>query len=138
MILPTAFDLSGRDFWAQALQTFAITTVIVPLLYVIVNEYFRYAARIPGIKGPPGLPLVGNLWSIRKNAPEQYRVWSKKYGGVYQVLLGNVPIIIVNTAEAAKAIFGQHAQAMSSRPEFYTFHKVSPVHSNITEKRLTR
>jgi hypothetical protein len=32
---------------------------------------------------------------------------------------------VVNTAAAAKAIFGQHSQALSSRPEFYTFHKVS-------------
>lgn len=40
-------------------------------------------------------------------------------------MLGNVPVVVVNTASDAKAIFGGHSQALASRPEFYTFHKVS-------------
>jgi 3-hydroxyphenylacetate 6-hydroxylase len=99
--------------------------IAVPALYLVINEYIRRAARIPDFSGPRGLPLIGNLWQIRANAAEQYRAWSKQYGGVYQIQLGNVPVIVVNTAAAAKAIFGQNAQALSSRPEFYTFHKVS-------------
>jgi len=95
------------------------------ILYIIINEFVRAAARIPNLGGPVGFPLIGNLWQIRTNAAEQYRSWSKKYGGVYQVQLGNIPIVVVNTAAAAKVIFGQHSQALSSRPEFYTFHKVS-------------
>ena len=94
------------------------------LVYIIFNEFVRSAARIKGLKGPPGLPLIGNLWNIRSNAPEQYRKWSLKYGPVYQIQLGNIPIIVVNSAEAAKALFSHHSQALSSRPEFYTFHKV--------------
>lgn len=105
-------------------QSLALLTVVVPILYVLFNEFIRAAARIPGLGGPVGFPLIGNLWQIRTNAAEQYRFWSKKYGGVYQVQLGNIPIVVVNTAVAAKAIFGQHSQALSSRPEFYTFHKV--------------
>ena len=103
----------------------ALATVVVPIIYVITNEFIRAAARIPNLRGPVGFPLIGNLWQIRTNAAEQYRLWSKRYGGVYQVQLGNIPIVVVNTAAAAKAIFGQHSQALSSRPEFYTFHKVS-------------
>lgn len=98
--------------------------VAIPFFYLAINEFIRHAARIPEFSGPQGLPLIGNLWQIRTNAAEQYRAWSKKYGGVYQIQLGNVPVIVVNTAAAAKTIFGQNAQALSSRPEFYTFHKV--------------
>ncbi|OAP56570.1 hypothetical protein AYL99_08682 [Fonsecaea erecta] len=108
----------------QATYPIATLMLLALLLYVIVNEFIRFRARLPGISGPVGVPLLGNLWSIRKNAAEQYRIWSKKYGDVYQVSLGNVPIIIVNSAEAAKCLFGQHTSALSSRPEFYTFHKV--------------
>lgn len=107
------------------MQFLTLATLVVPILYVITNEFIRAAARIPNLPGPVGFPLIGNLWQIRTNAAEQYRSWSKKYGGVYQVQLGNIPIVVVNTAAAAKAIFGQHSQALSSRPEFYTFHKVS-------------
>ncbi|KAG9229955.1 cytochrome P450 [Amylocarpus encephaloides] len=98
--------------------------VLVPAIYVICNEFLRRNARIPGLKGPTGFPLIGNLHQIRTNAAEQYRKWAKSYGGVYQIQLGNVPIVVVNTAASAKAIFGQNSQALSSRPEFYTFHKV--------------
>ena len=40
----------------------------------------------------------------------------KKYGSVYQIQLGNIPIVVVNSAASAKAIFGQNPQALSSRP----------------------
>lgn len=109
----------------RPVQLLALATLIVPILYIFINEFVRAAARIPNLGGPVGFLLIGNLWQIRTNAAEQYRFWSKKYGGVYQVQLGNIPIVVVNTAAAAKAIFGQHSQALSSRPEFYTFHKVS-------------
>ena len=71
------------------------------------------------------MPLIGNLAQIRVNAAEQYRIWSKAHGPVYQIMLGNVPVVVVNSAASAKVLFGQNAQALSSRPEFYTFHKVS-------------
>ena len=96
----------------------------LPLTYLIVNEVARRAARVGGVPGPTNWPIVGNIPDIRSNAAEKYRQWSKKYGDVYQIQLGNVPVIVVNSAEAAKKIFGQNSQALSSRPVFWTFHKV--------------
>ena len=106
------------------LQFLAWITIAVPVLYVIANEFVRKQARISGLKGPSGLPLIGNLWDIRTNAAEKYRQWARSHGPVYQIQLGNIPIVVVNSAASAKVLFGQHAQALSSRPEFYTFHKV--------------
>ncbi|KAH8698701.1 cytochrome P450 [Talaromyces proteolyticus] len=106
----------------SSLQQLATGLLLLPVLYVLINEFIRSNARIPNLKGPRGLPLIGNLHQIRINAAEQYRIWSRKYGGAYQIQLGNIPIVVVNTAETAKAIFGNNA--LSSRPEFYTFHKV--------------
>ncbi|OAA36862.1 Cytochrome P450 [Metarhizium rileyi] len=106
------------------LETIAVTLIIVSLVYILVNEIIRHNARIGGIKGPKGLPVIGNLWDIRVNAAEKYREWASKFGDVYQIQLGNVPVVVVNSASAGKSIFGQNAHAMSSRPEFYTFHKV--------------
>lgn len=104
-----------------------ISLAILALSVVAFSTYelVRWWARVPGFCGPPGKPIVGNLWQIRRHdAPEQYRHWSKKYGPVYQIQLGNIPVLVVNSAAAAKAIFNQHSHATSSRPEFYTFHKV--------------
>jgi 3-hydroxyphenylacetate 6-hydroxylase len=106
------------------LKSIALLVLIVPVSYVAINEFVRAQARIPGLKGPPGAPLIGNIRQIRVNAAEKYRQWAKKWGAVYQIQLGNIPVVVVNSAAAAKVLFGQNAQALSSRPEFYTFHKV--------------
>jgi 3-hydroxyphenylacetate 6-hydroxylase len=124
MATATALSVIQQCILLSPLQSLTIATFIILSSYIIANEFIRASARVPGLKGPRGLPLIGNIAQIRKNAAEQYRIWSKTYGPVYQIQLGNIPIIIVNSAATAKAIFGQNAQALSSRPEFYTFHKV--------------
>jgi 3-hydroxyphenylacetate 6-hydroxylase len=39
-------------------------------------------------------------------------------------MLGNEPVVVVNSAKAAHETFLSQGNAMSSRPMFYTFHKV--------------
>ncbi|EOD51687.1 putative cytochrome p450 phenylacetate protein [Neofusicoccum parvum UCRNP2] len=106
------------------LRTAFFAPVLLFLAYVIATEFTRLRVRIPGFSGPTGLPLVGNIHQIRVNAAEQYRLWSKQHGPVYQIMLGNVPVIVVNSAVAARDLFGKNSQALSSRPVFHTFHKV--------------
>ncbi|ORY63918.1 cytochrome P450 [Pseudomassariella vexata] len=106
----------------HTIATTLVIAVIIPIIYLITNEFIRSQARIPKLPGPRGLPVIGNLWDIRTNAAETYRQWARKYGDVYQIQLGNIPVVLVNSASAAKKIFSN--QAITSRPEFYTFHKV--------------
>lgn len=96
----------------------AITTLF------LINELYRWSVRIRGIPGPRGLPLLGNLRQIAKTSPpEQYRLWSLKYGPFFQVQLGNVPILVINSAEVAKRLLIRESAAFNSRPLFYVFHK---------------
>lgn len=120
---------------AQSLLVVAFGSL---LLYIIVNEVIRSKARLVGMKGPRGYPLIGNLWDIRVNAAEQYRKWATKFGDVYQIQLGNIPVVVVNSAATARSIFGQNSQALSSRPEFYTFHKVRPLFRSHVSSRFGR
>jgi 3-hydroxyphenylacetate 6-hydroxylase len=94
------------------------------LIYVLVNEFICYHRQIPGFPKPPAFPLVGNLHQLRTNAAEQYRRWAKDFGDVYQVRLGNLPVLVINSAAAARVILGHNSQATASRPELYTYHKV--------------
>ncbi|POS71069.1 3-hydroxyphenylacetate 6-hydroxylase [Diaporthe helianthi] len=119
------------------LATSPVETVLAGLFltlisYVVWNEIIRHQARVPGMSGPPGLPLIGNLWSIRSNAAAQYKEWSKRYGDVYQVQLGNVPVIVVNSAKATKHLWVGQGQALSSRPVTHTFHKVASTTAGLT------
>ena len=126
MAIADLISFLNRTAQEHPYEALAAAAVLIPSAYVVVNEFVRSAARIPGFKGPSGLPVIGNLAQIRENASEQYRLWAKKYGPVYQIQLGNIPVIVINSAAAAKQIFSHNAQALSSRPEFYTFHKVRP------------
>lgn len=117
---------------AHPVETLLASIPALFFTYVLFNEVVRYQARVPGMKGPPGLPLVGNLWSIRKNAAAKYLEWSKTYGDVYQVQMGNVPVVVVNSAKAAKALWVGQSQALSSRPVTYTFHKVAGITAGLT------
>lgn len=105
-------------------RSLLVVILLTPLLYVIANEYVRYSRRIKGFSGPTNWPMVGNIPDIKYNAADKYREWSRKYGAVYQIQLGNEPVIVVNSAESARKIFGGNSQALSSRPVFWTFHKV--------------
>ncbi|EXJ57878.1 3-hydroxyphenylacetate 6-hydroxylase [Cladophialophora psammophila CBS 110553] len=113
-------------FQSQSTRQIALFGIlIVTSVTFIIYELVRWNSRIPKFSGPVGLPIVGNLWQLRgKDIPEQYRVWSRKYGAVYQVQLGSIPVLVINSAAAAKAILIQNSQATASRPEFYTFHKI--------------
>ena len=118
------FSLVSDQSLNHPLRSIVAAFFLVPVLYLLGNEVVRRKARLPAFTGPPGLPVVGNIPDIKYNAAEKYREWSRTYGDVYQIQLGNIPVIVVNSAQAARTIFGQFSQALSSRPVFYTFHKV--------------
>ncbi|KAK9453396.1 cytochrome P450 [Dipodascopsis uninucleata] len=108
----------------RPLTALALTIPAIFLIYIVINEVIRVSARVSGFDGPRGFPLLGNIPQIRYNASERYRSWAKKYGPVYQIQLGNIPILVVNSAAAAQEIFVKNSNSTISRPMFYTFHKV--------------
>ncbi|KAK9466679.1 cytochrome P450 [Lipomyces arxii] len=110
--------------WNHPALTVLFCLLIPLILYLLANEYVRAASRIPGFPGPIGYPVVGNILQTRRNASEKYRQWSKQYGPVFQVQLGNIPVLVVNSASAAHQIFVANSHATNSRPMFYTFHSV--------------
>ena len=94
--------------------------------YVVINEYVRRRSMIPGFDSPAQRPLFGHLpFFADKGVAVPCRDWARKLGAVYQIKLGNITAITVNTAAAAKYIFAHQSHATSSRPELYTLHRVS-------------
>lgn len=123
-MISTIAPLLSEQATEHPLRSLLLLLIGIPLTYVVANEYIRFSRRIKGFSGPTNWPLVGNIPDIKYNAAEKYREWSKKFGAVYQIQLGNEPVIVVNSADAARKIFGGNSQALSSRPVFWTFHKV--------------
>ncbi|ENH72349.1 Isoflavone 2'-hydroxylase [Fusarium oxysporum f. sp. cubense race 1] len=124
MLIAELFKALSNEAVTRPYQT-AVTSVLVSFLaYIIVNEYVARSTRLAAFDGPKRLPIVGNLHQLRSNAAEKYREWAKTYGPVYQIQLGNILILLVNSASAARTVFGTNSSATASRPEFYTFHKL--------------
>ncbi|CZS91185.1 related to cytochrome P450 phenylacetate hydroxylase [Rhynchosporium agropyri] len=80
-----------------------INTTLARLLSGPIQS-LAFLARIPGLDGPIGLPLIGNLWQIRKNAAEKYQQWSRTHGAMYQIQLGYIPIVVVLSNSASTTI----------------------------------
>ena len=104
------------------------TSILTLISVIFILSFFWYETgrkrlRVPHLSGPPGLPVVGNLFGIKRNAAEQFRKWSQYYGDVFQIQLGHIPVVVVNSAASTKAIFSGHSNALSSRPTFFTFHQ---------------
>jgi 3-hydroxyphenylacetate 6-hydroxylase len=125
-MLSINMNMSGLSYLLIILIVMSLA--VAPVLY----ERRRRGLRIPNVPGPRGLPFVGNLYDTRTNAAEQYRKWSHEHGDVFQIQLGDITVLVVNSASAAKAIFLGHSNALSSRPVFFTFHKVVPSLRNMT------
>ncbi|KAF0325143.1 3-hydroxyphenylacetate 6 hydroxylase [Colletotrichum asianum] len=119
-------DVTSRMFsWAISTLKISIVALLSLLItHLIQNEFARFRSRIKGLPGPPGWPMVGNLFQNSKEAPaETYWKWAGIYGPVFQIQLGNTTGVVVNTAESAKQLFLGQRHAMNSRPTFYIFHK---------------
>jgi 3-hydroxyphenylacetate 6-hydroxylase len=125
VMISTIVPLLSSQLAYHPLRSLFAALVGIPLVYILANEYVRFTRRIKGFPTPSNnWPLVGHIPSIKYNAAEKYREWSQEYGATFQIQLGNEPVIVVNSAEAARKLFGGHSQALSSRPVFWTFHKV--------------
>ena len=70
----------------------------------------------------PGLPIIGSLRELGDNHAKKCAEWSKKYGPVFQVRMGNRRIIFANTFDSVKNLWITNQSALISRPTLHTFH----------------
>jgi 3-hydroxyphenylacetate 6-hydroxylase len=117
---------------ADLLQHCLVWILVSTVAYILVNEQQRYCSRIKGLRGPRGWPIIGNILDIRTLAAQKYAEWSRVYGDVYQVQLGNTTIVIVNSAASIRKLWLSNSQALASRPHTYTYHKMATGSSGLT------
>ncbi|KAJ7266905.1 cytochrome P450 [Mycena haematopus] len=93
----------------------SIVTAVGALAVFII--YVQRDSR-PTPPGPRSWPIIGNLLSIPSQEPWLvYREWGHQYGSdiIHMNVLGT-NILIVNTIEAASALFGHKSGIYSDRP----------------------
>ncbi|ROT39231.1 putative cytochrome P450 phenylacetate 2-hydroxylase [Sodiomyces alkalinus F11] len=95
------------------------------LLKRIVWTFDRMLGGAPhtvNLPGPPGLPIVGNLLELSNGHVPKIAEWTKKYGDVIRVSLGEREAVFVNSHEALAKTIVKQGPAFQSRPTFKLFH----------------
>jgi phenylacetate 2-hydroxylase len=107
------------------LQPHILPFFLIALVYTSIKLLDR--TDIPKIKNlpeVPGLPIVGSLYELGDNHAKKAAEWSKKYGPVFQVRMGNRRIVFANTFDSVKNLWITNQSALISRPKLHTFHTV--------------
>ncbi|KAJ8484396.1 hypothetical protein OPV22_016882 [Ensete ventricosum] len=103
-------DLTGTSL------LFSFLVLLVSLLLLKKSRSGRGAgAKLP--PGPSKLPILGSLHHLLGGLPHRsLTALSKKFGPVMLLKLGEVPTLVVSSAEAAAEIMKTHDISFASRP----------------------
>ena len=104
----------------QVLPFFAIA-VILTVIKIMDRTDIPKIKNLPEI---PGWPIFGNLTQLGDNHAKVTQDWSKKYGPVFQVRMGNRRIVFANTFDSVRNLWITNQSALISRPTLHTFHTV--------------
>ncbi|RPD81420.1 cytochrome P450 [Lentinus tigrinus ALCF2SS1-7] len=88
------------------------------LLLYAVNVLVRAALtrrKLP--PGPPGLPVLGNIWDVKGKAWLQYSAWARQYGPIFSLNMAGTPIIVLNTHKVAANLLDRRSTIYSDRTQ---------------------
>ncbi|KAM4710368.1 cytochrome P450 2J4-like [Discoglossus pictus] len=67
--------------------------------------------------GPPPLPIIGNLWTLKCTLhPETLRQLTQAYGNIYTLWMGQTPLVVVNGCKVVRDALVSHSEELSGRP----------------------
>ncbi|XP_063769942.1 cytochrome P450 1A1-like isoform X2 [Pseudophryne corroboree] len=96
--------------------TLSLVTFIIVLLLMM--TIFRKGKCIPG---PWGVPILGNILQMKDLPHVFFHKMSKKYGDVFLIKLGMVPVVVVSGLETIKMVLLKEGEIFADRPKLYSF-----------------
>ncbi|TXT10885.1 hypothetical protein VHUM_01636 [Vanrija humicola] len=102
------------------------------LLSALAYHYASYTrGRVP-LTGPAPWPVLGNLPQLGRHAALTLASWSRTYGPVFKIHMGEREVVVINSAAAAKELLSDKGGAFISRPTFHNFHTVLASSAGLT------
>ena len=97
------------------LYTFILGGSVWIFIYLWTKQATKYLPP-----GPPRLPIIGNLLNIdTKNAPKSLRKCRLKYGDIFTIQLGTLPMVIISGFNNIRELFLTRGDEFSSRPDSF-------------------
>ncbi|XP_024025594.1 cytochrome P450 71A1-like [Morus notabilis] len=104
-----------KHLWQELeLTPFLVFLFLLSLLFLfILCRYSRSKLNLP--PSPTRLPLIGNLHQLGTHPHRSFRALSEKYGPLMLLHLGQVPTLVVSSADMVKEIIKNHDVTFANR-----------------------
>ena len=86
--------------------------VAVYLVHLLIRATFTRRKLPPG---PPGIPILGNIFDIKGKAWLQHTEWARKYGPIFSLNMAGTTIIVLNTHKVTADLFDRRSTNYSDR-----------------------
>lgn len=120
-----------RDLIRVVHPTPAVATVLLVSIIFLALVWSTTPLTAPDLPGPRGWPIVGSLFQRGRDPADTYHQWSKIYGPVFRVRLGNKWVVVINDAETGEELLAssRYGAIFQSRPMPHTLGKLLGVAS---------
>ncbi|KAI6778355.1 putative cytochrome p450 phenylacetate 2- protein [Emericellopsis cladophorae] len=117
-----AYAVAAFVLFATCLSAFKSGRLVLQRILWSLDAVLGGAPRTVSLPGPPGLPIVGNLLELRNGHVPKIAEWTKKYGDVIRVSLGEREAVFINSHTALAETVVKQGPSYQSRPIFKLFH----------------
>lgn len=94
--------------------------VIVGGLAVLILTYLYFVKMSGGPPGPRGLPIVGSIPFLGSELHESFRALGERYGDVFSLRLGSMPVVVINSLQAAREALVEKGDCFYGRPKNFS------------------
>lgn len=100
----------------EIMLTYLSLFAIILFVYKTFLPSKKDAKKLP--PSPPSLPIIGHLHLVRAPYYQDFQSLSKRYGPIFSLRLGSVPILVVSSPSAVKDCLVQNDVILANRPKF--------------------
>ncbi|XP_008101496.1 cytochrome P450 1A1 isoform X1 [Anolis carolinensis] len=110
-----------KMFFSTEVSFSEVTITLFVVAAIFISIHMLMKTKRPHPPGPWSLPILGNLLQVEEHPYISFQRMRKKYGDVFQIKLGMVPVVVVNGLDAVKQVLLRDGESFAGRPDMHTF-----------------